>query len=320
MLLYLTSNKNRNLIDKAAKETTLAVKKLVGKYVLRSFITKEIRNFTAVRYFVVDSACAEDSIGDFCIALQSFQMMFSAKVVVLLSGNEDKAEYAERLSAAGITNLITEDTPEGIAAKLTDYLTDKPKAEPIIEQPQAQWQAKNIKIAVAGAQRRCGTTVTAMNLAYYLAAQGASVCYVEDNINRHLRMMLKIYEAKAVKEHYTVSGVDFYYSDDLERSYNFVIYDCGALTVLSENFKAANKRLLCGAALPYELPTFQRALSLCGDLPMIKLAVGVPEEMKAYCTEQFGAGLHFAEPSYSLFNEKANESIYSEVIKEYIQK
>lgn len=102
MLLYLTSNKNRNLIDKAAKDTTLAVKKLVGKYVLRSFITKEIRNFTAVRYFVVDSACAEDSIGDFCIALQSFQMMFSAKVVVLLSGNDDKAEYAERLSAAGI--------------------------------------------------------------------------------------------------------------------------------------------------------------------------------------------------------------------------
>lgn len=319
MLLYLTSNKNRNLIDKAAKDTTLAVKKLVGKYVLRSFITKEIRNFTAVRYFVVDSTCAEDSIGDFCIALQSFQMMFSAKVVVLLSGNEDKAEYAERLSAAGITNLITEDTPEGIAAKLTDYLTDKPKAEPIIEQPQAQWQANNIKIAVAGTQRRCGTTVTAINLAFYLAAQGASVCYVEDNINRHLRMMLKIYEAKAVKEHYTVGGVDFYYSDDLDRSYHFIIYDCGALTVLSENFKTADKRLLCGTALPYELPPFQRALSLCGDLPMMKLAVGVPEEMKAYCTEQFGADLRFAEPSYSLFNEKANASIYSEVVKEYIQ-
>lgn len=319
MLLYLTSNKNRNLIDKAAKDTTLAVKKLVGKYVLRSFITKEIRNFTAVRYFVVDSACAEDSIGDFCIALQSFQMMFSAKVVVLLSGNDDKAEYAERLSAAGITNLITEDTPEGIAAKLTDYLTDKPKAEPIIEQPQAQWQANNIKIAVAGTQRRCGTTVTAINLAFYLAAQGASVCYVEDNINRHLRMMLKIYEAKAVKEHYIVGGVDFYYSDDLDRSYHFIIYDCGALTVLSENFKTADKRLLCGAALPYELPPFQRALSLCGDLPMMKLAVGVPEEMKAYCTEQFGADLRFAEPSYSLFNEKANASIYSEVVKEYIQ-
>jgi len=319
MLLYLTSHKNRHLIDGAAKETALAVKKLVGKYVMRNFVTKEIRNFTAIRYFVVDSACAEDSIGDFCIALQSFQMMFSAKVIVLLSGNEDKAEYAERLSAAGITNLITEDTPEGIAAKLTDYLIEKPKTEQIAEKAKSQWNADNIKIAVVGAQRRCGTTVTAMNLAFYLAAGGASVCYVEDNTNRHLRTVLKLYGGKAVREHYTVGGVDFYYSDDPDRSYNFIIYDCGALTVPSENFKTADKRILCGAALPYELQPFQRAISLCGDLSMMKLAVGVPEEMKAYCTEQFGVDLCYAEPSCSLFNEKANETLYSEVIKEYLQ-
>ena len=84
MLLYLTSNKNRSLIDGAAKETNLAVKKLAGKYVLRNFIVKEIRNFTAIKCLVVDVSCAEDSLEDFSIALQSFQMMFSAKVVVLL--------------------------------------------------------------------------------------------------------------------------------------------------------------------------------------------------------------------------------------------
>ena len=49
MLLYLTSNKNRSLIDGAAKETNLAVKKLVGKYVLRNFIVKEIRNFAPIK-------------------------------------------------------------------------------------------------------------------------------------------------------------------------------------------------------------------------------------------------------------------------------
>lgn len=67
MLLYLTSNKNRSLIDGAAKETNLAVKKLVGKYVLRNFIVKEIRNFAAIKCLVVDVSCAEDSLEDFSI-------------------------------------------------------------------------------------------------------------------------------------------------------------------------------------------------------------------------------------------------------------
>ncbi len=42
MLLYLTSSKNRDLIDKAVKQKECTVKKLVGKYVLQKFIVKDI--------------------------------------------------------------------------------------------------------------------------------------------------------------------------------------------------------------------------------------------------------------------------------------
>lgn len=317
MLLYLTSNKNRNLIDEAVKETTLAVKKLVDKYVLRNFIVKEIRNFIAVKYLVVDVLCAEDSLEDFSIALQSFQMMFSAKVVVLLKDIKDKEAYYERLSAAGIENLITEETPEDITAKLLSFLYDKSEQKSIEEIPKKVWQAKNIKIAVAGVQHRCGTTVTAINLAYWLANHGAAVCYVEDNINRHLRMILRIYEAKAEKDHYTSGGIDFYYTDAPDCDYDFIIYDCGALTAIPDNFKMADKRLLCGAALPYELSQYKRVLSLFRDLSVYKIAVGVPEDMKKHCTLFIGSEIYFAEQSRSLFDDKVNEKIYNEVTADY---
>lgn len=42
MLLYLTSSKNRDLIDMAAKEKGCTVKKLVEKYVLQKFMVKDI--------------------------------------------------------------------------------------------------------------------------------------------------------------------------------------------------------------------------------------------------------------------------------------
>ncbi len=317
MLLYLTTNKNSTLINGIGKETNLAVKKLVGKFNLRNFIVKEIRNYTAVKCLVVDVSCAEDSIGDFSIALQSFQMMFSAKIIVLLSDIKNKEDYIERLSSVGINNLVTEETPEGVLARLKEILCDKPKPEPIEEPPTTVWNAENIRIAVAGVQRRSGTTVTALNLAYWLASRGAAVCYVEENTNRHLRLILRMYEATAVKDHYTTGGIDFYFTDDLDRKYDFIIYDCGMLTAITDTFKEADKRLLCGGSLPYELAQYQRVLSLCGNLHVLKMAVGVPDDMREYCTNLLGTELHFAEPVHILFDDKSNETIYNEVTAEY---
>ena len=92
---------------------------------------------------------------------------------------------------------------------------------PVYEQPATQrekapepdeiipyrWNARNIRIAVAGSQRRSGVTVTAFNLASWLAARGAEVAYIEVNQNRHLQLLLNIYEAAPDGEHYTIDGI-----------------------------------------------------------------------------------------------------------------
>ena len=56
MLLYLTSNQKSNLIDPAVRNMTLPAKKLVGRFSLKSFVTKDMRNYANAKFFVVDAA------------------------------------------------------------------------------------------------------------------------------------------------------------------------------------------------------------------------------------------------------------------------
>ena len=89
MLLYLTSNQKSGLIDGVAREMLMPSKKLVGKFSLKSFVTKDMRNYATAKFFLIDAACIEESGEDFTLALRSFQMMFSARIIVILSGCED---------------------------------------------------------------------------------------------------------------------------------------------------------------------------------------------------------------------------------------
>lgn len=341
MLLYLTSNGKGMLVDDAARKKELNVKKLMGKFSLKSIVTRDMRNYTAVRYFAVDAACCEEAPDDFCVALRSFQMMFSARIVVILSGCENADDYLSRLIECGVYNIVTADTPDGVTDELLECLSEdgmqryiRPEVtneEEIIPEAAApeeieeeivpyKWKADNVKIAVAGAQRRCGTTMTAFNLAAWLSARGAAVALVEMNTNRHLHLILGVYDAQQDKEHYTIDGMDFYLTEELDRDYDFIIYDCGALAnTLPVAFREADHRLLCGSALPYELSVFHKAVVLCGSLPVDKIGICVPDEMQEYCRSVFGEDLLLAQTSHSLFADRANSDIYKGIVEEYIR-
>lgn len=339
MLLYLASNGKSTLIDHAAADKELTVKKLVGRFSLKSFVTKDMRNYAATKYFAVDAACAEETSGDFTVALQSFQMMFSARIIVILSGCEKSSDYISRLISAGVTNIVTAETPEEVTAELTEclsedgmqkYLPQYAFAEQEQELDQAptqeeaeiihkyKWSAKNIKIAVSGSQRRSGVTVTAFNMAAWLTARGADVCYVEMNTNRHLQMILSTYDAPKNGEHCTVDGIDCYLTNELDRDYNFIIYDCGVMNMPTNCFKSADIRLLCGSVLPYELSEYHRALSVCDGIKVNTVALCVPEDFKDYCRELFGEDIAFADASHDLFADKVNGQLYRPLVQEYI--
>ena len=336
MLLYLTSSGKSSLVDAAANKMELNVKKLIGKFNLKSIVAKDMRNYTAAKFFVVDASCCEETPEEFCVALQSFQMMFSTRIIVILSGCEEEENYLSCLLTCGITNIIIADTPDAVTDELVECLSEQgmqryirqygsveeeitvpSSSEKVLEEEihRYEWNADNVKIAVAGSQHRCGTTMTAFNMACWLSARGAEVALVEMNTNRHLHFILNVYEAVKEKEHYTIDEIDYYLTDELDQNYNFIRYDCGVLDALSPIFRDADKRILCGSALPYELSTFSKAVSLCGNLPVEKIGVCVPDEMKDYCVSVFGKDLQFAESSHSLFSANANGGIYMRIVK-----
>ena len=338
MLLYLTSNQKSGLIDGAAREMLLPSKKLVGKFSLKSFVTKDMRNYATAKFFLIDAACIEESGEDFTLALRSFQMMFSARIFVILSGCEDMSGCIQRLLSIGVVNLITAETLEDAADELKEALSDEGMQRyvtpaPVSSQPESQrepapepeaeiipyrWNAKNIRIAVAGAQRRSGVTVTAFNLAAWLAARGAEVAYIEVNPNRHLQLLLNVYEAVPTGEHYIIDGIDCYLTNEPDREYQFIIYDCGVIQTPTSVFREADHRLLCGSVLPYEIPAFHKALEVCGGLEVRPVAISVPGEFREYCRELFGGEMEMAEASHNLFAERTNGRLYKRLVEPYI--
>lgn len=244
----------------------------------------------------------------------------------------------QQLLSIGVVNLITAETLEDAADELREALSDEgmqryvssapassqpePRQEPALEPEDEitpyRWNAKNVRIAVAGAQRRSGVTVTAFNLAAWLTARGAEVAYIEVNTNRHLQLLLNVYEAAPTGEHYAIDGIDCYLTNEPDRDYQFVIYDCGVMQSPTSVFREADYRLLCGSVLPYEIPAFHKALEVCGGLEVCQVAISVPGEFREYCRELFGGGLEMAEASHDLFANRTNGRLYRRLVEPYI--
>ena len=346
MLLYLSSNGKSDLLDFIKeqkidpKKTELMMKKLVGRFTLKQFVVKDMRNYLACRFFVVDLSCIEDSLEDFIIAIKSFQMMFNARIIVVLSGIRNESSYLDRLIETGVTELITATTKAELREEVLECLSKdgmeryKPKKEApklgiktvkqsivnpeVVQIPKYKWNAKNVKIAIVGASRRSGVTVTAFNFANWLIARGATACYVEMNMNRHLSFLIERFTVEKIGEHYPVGDVDCFLTNEIDKDYNFIIYDLGSGDEMPSVFYESEIRLLCGSLLPYEEPKYSKLLHQCDGIAAFKMALKVPEEFQVDCKEIFGEDLLIAEASHDLFNDNCNGHIYSPMINSYI--
>lgn len=151
-----------------------------------------------------------------------------------------------------------------------------------------------------------------------MTARGAEVAYIEVNTNRHLQLLLNVYEAAPTGEHYTIDGIDCYLTNEPDREYQFIIYDCGVMQAPTSVFREADHRLLCGSVLPYEIPAFHKALEICGGLEVRPVAISVPGEFREYCRELFGGEMEMAEASHNLFAERTNGRLYKRLVEPYI--
>ncbi|WP_353852745.1 hypothetical protein [Dehalobacter restrictus] len=335
MLLYLSSNGKSGLTD-FLEAQELVIKKLIGRFSLKQFVAKDLRNYAGCKYFAIDVSCIEEPLDDFIVALQSFQIMFDARIIPVLSEMENIDCYIGRLVDIGVTDIVTADSIDGIRDELAECLSadgrqrykrlsesfkqdtafeEAPKAKEIVKY---KWNSRNVKIAIAGTQRRSGVTVTAFNLAAWLIARGASACYVEANTNRHLNWIVNIYDAEKDGEAYPVGDIDCYFTNELDKDYNFIIYDCGELKEPTTIFRKADIRLLCGSILPHEAKDYLQVLNACKDMDIHKLGLCVPKPLQEFCRESLSRDILIAEASHDLFDNNINGHIYFSIIERFI--
>ncbi|WP_246061719.1 hypothetical protein [Paenibacillus oralis] len=107
-----------------------------------------------------------------------------------------------------------------------------------------------------------------MNLMCWINQHGGSACYVEANISKHLAHIVQLFQPEQKGQAYAIEGHDLYFTNELNQDYNVIVTDCGVLDEkrLPEAFVNADIRILCGSAMPYELPVFYRAIQRCKDI------------------------------------------------------
>jgi hypothetical protein len=129
------------------------------------------------------------------------------------------------------------------------------------------WNCSNVMIGIVGAERRTGTTTTALHLATYLKELGASVIYTEANQHGHIDDIAVQYSLTLSEDHYINDKVLYYRNSqfDQDAGANFIIFDLGyieenkqrTLKILTE---IMNEIIIVSGCKPYEQNALNQAI------------------------------------------------------------
>lgn len=334
MILYLTNEAHVNLLDFLEQE--LPIKKLNGTFSLLSFVVKDMRNFSHAQFIVLDRMAISESDEGLIQALLSYQTIYGMRVVIIAEGLPAGSPLIQQLVQIRIFEIVTASEIEQLQDELRQCFSEdgmqrfKPtsiikvaeereSSQLLSEQTKYTFACTNLRIAVAGSDRRIGTTTTAMNLVCWINAHGGTACYVEANANNHLAHIIHLFEPEKTGNAYILEGNELYMTGDLNRNYNVIVMDCGVLGErIQESFLAADIRLLCGSAMPYELSRFYRALERCKNLSVQSLGLFVPQDLKPYMLETIDPYIVFGDSSHYLFDSLTNSSLYMTLLKSHI--
>lgn len=333
MLLYLTSKDKVDLLDFAEQASGLIPKKMTGRFSLLQFIIRDMRNYAHLKYFVIDRTAAIEDDSGFAEAVSSFLTMYSARVIIICESRGSQDTFLRQLIMLGVTDIVTAAGINEIQAEILECLSpqgmqrykqpelERPTLAARLVPPETKYvfSCQNIRIAIAGCQRRVGVTTTALNLAYWIHSHGGTACYQENNPNRHMAYILKLYGDQPEGNHYTIGGVDYYFTDVHDKTYNFIITDCGELEETPQtNFTEADLRFLCCSAMPYELSHMQNAIKRCDGIALQILGMYVPLDIRELVQQATGGNMLFAIPSHELFNGNINNSLNKTLLNDYI--
>ncbi len=333
MLLYISSNKNIGIFDFLTKEKGFIIKKLSGEFYLNKFVIHDMRNLNHYSYVAIDLQAIKDVEQEIIEALRAFKVMYDSRVIIFAEGKNKEEDLIKSLVNEKIFNIITANTVSEIKKEILkciseegmtyeDYFT-RDNNKLLSNVSQYIFKQKDIKIAVAGVSRKCGTTTTAFNLTNYLYRLGAKVSYTEANDNNHLKVIADYYEfIKDGGKSFKYRGVEYYPDKQFPNENNFNVFDIGVLNGTTlPIYKACNVRMLCSGSKPYEIAEYKKALESISELSINTIFNFSPEVGRTNfkkLVENENNKAYFTDYSPNLFDGKVNEKIFKEILKDYI--
>jgi hypothetical protein len=281
-------------------------------------------------YIAIDLDCVSDSDHEAVSALQSLEMMSSARII-LLSEQNQKSGLLARAARAGFVNIVSAEDAETEQMELRLCIEgegmSRQQAQRYLlpmEETDSRTENKKRIIGVCGAIHRTGTTSTALQMAAHLTAKGQSACLIEANHHGHIATLSHAYQIEKEADGALNCGGLMLYPSCLpsfrpQKNYDALCFDFGMLEEITpEIFGKCDIQIVCSGVKPWESHWLQLLFDCAETLSNLHFIFHfVPSDDQAdvrRLMEKFADRCYFAPPSPNLFDGRACAAIFDDIL------
>ncbi len=339
MILYITSEDNENIFDKAVSENEV-MDKFIGKFSLEKILIEDMAKIGHFNTVIIDLLALKDDENSFLMALDTYLKIGESKLIILANRLERDDILLEKIIALGFYNIIIEkDYDIFIEEAKRLLLTDKNREEVLnmigiyeeeveeekVSKKSYTFLTKEKIIATFSSREFSGCTSLSFQLANFLATNGAKVVFIS-NINNEeekvkFKVLMKYYRIRKVNDnYYKHKNFEIYtneYSDINYSNTNFIIIDMGVFSEENYNNLSENREnILISHSQPYESSLSAKIVQKYAFNSVILQSCS--DDKKPGVSRMFkNNDTYFSHYAPSLFSD-SNFSLFKNVLSEYI--
>lgn len=148
MITYIVSYEKQRYVNQAVEETQQTIMNAIagGEFDFLSFVKQQSEQIQVVSHILIDLDALKDSDEEFKQAINSFRMLYQAKIIILASGRSAGDTLLHDIFCTGIYDIITssdEELAEEIKHCIVKGMTFKDSLKYKIEETEKDTKEKN---------------------------------------------------------------------------------------------------------------------------------------------------------------------------------
>ena len=342
LLLFMSSNENRGLLDKSCSENNVVIEHITGEFELSKFVTQDMSNINCFTHIAIDLSCLTDTDDRIINTVVGLKSMYDIRIIIVAAGYPNDTPLLGRLFAEGIYNIITADKTKAVHEDMSKCLNlgmeykdavkyrinteSNTKPAKVIVKKQKTKQI--VSVGICGALHRIGTTSHALGITKFLNQNGYYACYIEDNEHAHMESLDGFYNIKKNKnKSITYQGIDIFIEPDIQSilkgGYDFLVYDLGMFENANiTQFLLNDIKIICVGSKPWEAPCIMQIFSEIAGCDNIHfIFIFTPKDMENEIRKlmgKYGDNTYFSGYSPHLIDGTVNQKIYGCIFAEYM--